>query len=195
MSKAIKPMLVSETPGHKARIMSQPFVYVQPKRDGWCCVANARTRKIYTRNGNEITNLPHINEGLPEAGPEWLHGELYIEGGNCDDVQRAVKNGDPEKAIGLFVFDCVLDEEFGSRIERVYDAMSHRPLIWEPHWAVNDTVRPVIHTQIMTYEIQKFYERYLAEGYEGIIIRLTGATYEHGRSINVFKIKPGTEGV
>ncbi len=60
------PMLVSELPGHMNRINAAPYVFVQPKLDGHCCMANTRTRKIYTRSGHEITTLPHINTALPQ---------------------------------------------------------------------------------------------------------------------------------
>jgi ATP-dependent DNA ligase len=187
------PMLVSETPGHKERIRGAGHVFVQPKLDGWRCMANTRTRKIYTRTGREITTLPHINAALPTEGPEWLDGELYKHRVGVDKVQSMAKRGDG--TLKFHVFDCVEDLPFEVRMQIVYEAMLSRPIITEPNWGHNETVRPVIYSKAMPFEIDRLYHRYLLHGYEGIIVRLDGVGYEHKRSVNVFKIKPGTEGV
>ena len=176
------PQFVSEIPGHRSRIMSAGYVFVQPKLDGWCCMANTRTRKIYTRSGREITTLPHINAALPTTGPEWLHGELWKDGANCDTVQSMVKRGDP--TLELHVFDCVSSEPF---MVRIIDAFSHN--------LSNDIIPNVSTYEIRPCRISEHYARFLAQGYEGIIIRLDGHGYHHGRSVNVFKMKPGTEGL
>lgn len=175
------PQLVSEIPGHRDRIMSEPYVFVQPKLDGWCCMANTVTRKIYTRSGAEIVNLPHINAALPVYGPEWLHGELWKPGANCDDIQSMVKRGSDE--VELHVFDCVSDEGFGPRTVSLINPIVAR-----------ETVKRVPTYQASPEQIEDFYDRFISDGYEGIIIRLDGHGYHHGRSVNVFKMKPGTEG-
>ena len=175
------PMLVSEIAGHTNRINAEPYVFVQPKLRGWCGMANTLTRKIYTRSGAEITNMPHINAALPVDGPEWLHGEYYIHGKELDGVdQGLIKRGDP--SVEFHVFDCVSDEGFEKRNDIIME-------IWD-----NDTIKkvPTLVTGENKYIIE-MYERCLSQGYEGIIIRLDGHGYEHGRSLNVFKMKPGTE--
>ena len=173
------PMLVSEIPGHQGRINSQDYVFVQPKADGHCCMANTRTRRIYTRGGVEIKTLPHINAALPTTGPEWLHGELWRTGWTADDVTVAIKRG--SKRVQLHVFDCVSDERFKNRF---YYAIPS-----------NDPIKYVQYYTIHPGDIGAFYARFIREGYEGMIIRLDGHGYYHGRSQNVFKIKPGTEDV
>ena len=179
------PMLVSEIPGHRDRIMSQDYVFVQPKLDGWRIMGNTRTRKIYTRSGREITTLPHINAALPVDGPEWLDGELWKAGANCDDVQSMVKRGDP--SLEFHVFDCVSVGGFGYRMKRISDI------------AFNDIIKIVPTIEVPASQkgkhIKEVYKTFLSASYEGIIIRLDGHGYEHGRSLNVFKMKPGTEGV
>lgn len=179
---SIRPMLVSEIPGHRNRIAAAGHVFVQPKLDGWCCMANTRTRRIYTRSGREIITLPHINAALPSGGPEWLHGELWRKGWDCNDTQMAVKHG--ALRVELHVFDCVSDEGFGGRSRKVMSNVSSNIIVKVP------TISGVPHTQI-----RSLYDTFLSAGYEGIIIRLDGHGYYHGRSINVFKMKPGTEGV
>jgi len=176
------PMLVSEIPGHQGRINSQDYVFVQPKLNGHCCMANTRTRKIYTRSGHEITTLPHINAALPTTGPEWLHGELWRTGWTADDVTVAIKRS--SKRVQLHVFDYVSVMGFCARIKK---------LIMLPIY--NETVRLVTSYEIMPEQIEDFYARFINDGYEGIIIRLDGHGYYHGRSQNVFKMKPGTEGM
>ena len=178
----IKPMLVSEIPGHRDRIASQEYVFVQPKLDGWCCMANTRTRKIYTRSGREITTLPHINAALPAEGPEWLHGELWKQGANCDDVQRMVKRRDA--SLEFHVFDCVGEKDFSDRFF-YYPIRDY----------LEGQIKYVGTCKMQPNMISDFYNMALLNGYEGIIIRLDGHGYEHRRSANVFKMKPGTEGM
>lgn len=186
-SDFVKPMLVSEIPGYRDRIKSAGHLFVQPKLDGWCCMANTRTRKIYTRSGNEITTLPHINAALPTGGPTWLHGELWKQGANCDDVQRMVKRGDA--SIELHVFDLVDPEPFKARTSYIHICMTP----FTPIGRSCNPIKTVPTFEIMPEQIDDFYIRFRAEGYEGIIIRLDGHGYQHHRSINVFKMKPGTE--
>lgn len=183
----LSPMLVSEIPGHCDRIESQSYVFVQPKLDGWCCMANTRTGKIYTRSGAEIKTLPHINAALPSQGPEWLHGELWKSGGTCDTVQSMVKQGD--STLEFHVFDCVSDEGYYDRVGLFFEAIKNQSLRTK-------TLGPIrIITNIRTHplDIKWWYDAWIKDGYEGIIIRLDGHGYRSGRSINVFKMKPGTE--
>ena len=180
------PMLVSEIPGHRDRISSEPYVFVQPKLDGWCCMANTRTRKIYTRSGREITTLPHIQAALPVDGPEWLHGELYIHRVWLDNIQSMIKNGN--LMIEFHVFDLVDAELAKARFSYLYSKWHHLSTCTMP-------IKLVETYEIMPEQIEDYYERFLSAGYEGIIIRLDGHGYEHKRSANVFKMKPGTEGM
>ena len=175
------PQLVSEIPGHQGRINSQDYVFVQPKLDGHCCMANTRTRRIYSRSGREITTLPHINAGLVSEGPEWLHGELWKSGATADSVGAMIRTGDA--SLELHVFDCVHSDPFFLRYVEQIPVFSDGP------------IRNVDTMQIRPDEININYQVILALGYEGIIIRLDGHGYYHGRSQNVFKMKPGTEGV
>lgn len=176
----VSPMLVSEITEYlKHIIMSQEYVLLQTKINGWCCMANTRTRKIYSRNGHEITTLPHINAALPVDGPEWLHGELYKHGFELNEIMSMIKLGNNK--IEFHVFDCVSDNPFSLRwIEQV-------PIF------TGGPIYNVQTIQITPKEIHQAYELSLKDGFEGVIIRLDGHGYEHNRSVNVFKMKPNTK--
>lgn len=175
----IPPMLVSEIPGHRDRIAAQEYVFVQPKQAGWRGMANTRTKKLYTRSGREITTLPHINAALPTTGPEWLDGELYKHGRTEAEIQSMIKRGSAE--MEFHVFDCVHSDPFFLRYHEQIPTFYYSPI-------------KNVHTmQIRPDEISHAYQHVLDCGYEGLIIRLDGHGYEHKRSINVFKMKPGTE--
>jgi len=187
MTTWASPMLVSEIPGHQGRINAQPYVFVQPKLNGHCCMANTRTRRIYSREGHEIKTLPHINAALPVDGPEWLHGELWEYEATSDDVAVMIKQGDT--SLEFHVFDCVSDLGFGQRIAHLIG-----------YHKFNLNFKRDICIRVPTYEItpeqiEDYYARFIQDGYEGIIIRLDGHGYYYGRSQNVFKMKPETEGV
>lgn len=175
------PMLVSEIPGHQGRINAEPYLFVQPKLDGHCCMANTRTRRIYSRQGHEITTLPHINAALPTKGPEWLHGELWKPGATSDSVAVMIRCGDI--SLRLHVFDYVSDEEFSIREHQ----LNRIPF--------NETFDTVPTLKIAPSNIKQYYKHMLSLGYEGMIIRLDGHPYYHGRSQNVFKMKPKQEDV
>jgi hypothetical protein len=179
------PMLVSELAGHHNRIRSQSYVFVQPKLNGWCCMANTRTRKIYTRAGHEIKTLPHINAALPVDGPEWLHGELYRHDSTLDEIQSMIKRGSDE--IEFHVFDLVDSEPFEARVSYLF---AKYEFFWNGN---NNPLKIVPSFKIKTDQIINYYQNFLNRNYEGIIIRLDGHGYEHHRSINVFKMKPDTE--
>ena len=186
------PMLVSEIPGHQDRINAQPYVFVQPKLDGHCCMANTRTRRIYTRSGREITTLPHINAALPTTGPEWLHGELWKHGATCDSVSAMIRTGDT--SLGLTVFDCVSGEGYSKRMTKAFNAIRDTSLRRRTLGPI-DIISGIEITFPIMEGIKWAFESYLSDGYEGIIIRLDGHGYYHGRSQNVFKMKPGTDAI
>jgi ATP-dependent DNA ligase len=161
--------------------MSQPYIFIQPKLDGWCCMANTRTKKLYTRQGHEITTLPHVNAWLPNDGPEWLHGELYAHGYTLEEIGGMIRAG--SNIIKLHVFDAVCEGDFSKRWSKV------------PTFSCHATISLVVPIVTKPLHIMIHYEDFLKHGYEGAIVRLDGHAYEHGRSVNVFKLKPGTEKV
>ena len=174
----VHPMLLSEIPGHRELINSQESVYIQPKLKGWCGMANTRTRNIYTRNGREITTMPHINAALPTDGPEWLHGEYYAHGFTEDEIAAMIRRGD--SGVKFHVFDCVSDDPFSAR----YIDISN---------VENEHIK-LVHTGICgPAYVHHIYNAHLKAGYEGCVIRLNGYAYRHGRSMFIFKMKPGTE--
>lgn len=174
------PTLVSEIPGYRDLIMSQPHVLMQPKLAGWCGIANTVTRRIYTRKGYEITNMPHINVSLPTQNcPEWVHGEYYIHGRTEDEMQSLIKLGDAR--VQFHIFDVVSNESAERRQARVVDINT------------NDVIKIVPALPMHPDDIHGFYEACLADGYEGAIIRIEDYGYRHGRSPRIFKIKPGIE--
>ena len=174
----ISPMLLSEIPGHRERIDAQPYVFVQPKLNGWRCMANTVTRRIYTRSGREITTLPHINSALPVGGPEWLDGELYRHGWGLDKIAAGIKKGSPE--IQYHVFDCVSDEPFDIRDNINFKTCSI---------SSRSIVQHVKAIRCEPIYIKDMYKKYLSWNYEGLVIRLDGVGYEHKRSVNIFKMK------
>jgi len=92
----MKPMLLTDYPVVKNKYNNQPYLYVQPKLNGWRAMIETKTGKIYSRNGNEII-LPHITRDVLKMHnlPEWLDGELY-NGGDNNTVNSgiAIQSGD-----------------------------------------------------------------------------------------------------
>jgi ATP-dependent DNA ligase len=183
----IKPMLVSELKSFDG--LEYPL-YAQPKYDGHRCLAvvEGRTVTLYSKNGNIITSVPHINDQLSEILPNTtviLDGELYSESLDFEDLSSVVRtqtpSADSDKVI-FVVFDIVERTPFQSR-KYLYEYL----------------LRDISLTHILpvdTYVVEdeedlvNYYKSSIIL-YEGIILRPFNSLYEDGkRSKSVLKLKP-----
>ena len=178
----VKPMLISEIPGHEKTIENQSEIYVQPKLNGWRCMANLRTRKIYRRSddnlGKEITTMPHINDALPVfTGIEWTDGELYCHGLTLGQIQSGISKGNTD--IKFHAFDLVTSDSFEIRYAELLELR------------YKDSGFQIVRADCITpNKIQDYYHKIMSWSYEGIIIRLLNHPYEQYRSTAIFKKKP-----
>ena len=137
----------TEIPGDKIR-WSQ-------KLDGVRCYVDMQHDeiKLMTRNGKEITSLPHIVEELyrlsfmlPE-GVMVLDGELYAEDMSFEDVISRVKRKtihQDSMAIKFHVFDVLTkaDLTHAQRLEYVKESIIQLRAVhvgWVPHYEIDNT--------------------------------------------------------
>lgn len=166
----MKPMLLTEYPDKIDLINSQPYVFIQPKLDGWRGMINTKTGEIFLRSDKKV-ELPHITDEILKIKnmPEWIDGELYTHGYTLGQIQSMIKLKD--ERIQFHCFDVVSDKGFSSR------------------------QRSIVYNMVDTYsirpsEIMKYYNDFLSAGYEGAVIRIDGQPYHQYRSDQVIKIKP-----
>lgn len=182
-----KPMLAHPIDKVKPESIDWSNAFAQPKLDGHRCLANGI---LYSRQGKEIL-LPHIREALGDYGllDKGLDGELYIHGELLQDIGSLIKKPREEsKQLQYHVYDIMRDAPYSERRaeldELLYNVTgSDSPIRLVPTVQVADrSALNDLHTE------------WLADGYEGSILRHGLAGYEDDkRSQSLLKVKDFTD--
>lgn len=144
--------------------------YIQPKYDGICCLA--RDGDALSRTMKDIPNK-YIREQFAKADLHGFHGELMLRGGDFNDIQSAIMSRDGEPDFVYYAYD-VWDHE-GDYASR-YGALSARCLN-VPEWVI---LAPTLLIN-SPEEAVKYLGQFLAEGYEGAMLRDPNSLYKQGR--------------
>lgn len=185
----INPMLAHKysEQGHKIKYPA----YAQPKLDGIRCIAVLSEGRcsLWTRTRKRITGVPHVErqlEHLFPGGSLVLDGELY---------NHALKR-DFEKIVSL-----VRQEEPASGHEiveyHVYDIASEGPFKVRSEWlglhlhtARTTSIKLVQTVAVATEdELMDQFDAFLAQGYEGCMVRNASGDYLNKRSYDLQKVK------
>ncbi len=193
MSKRTGIMLASPLDEAKLAKWPRPYI-VQPKLDGERCraVFGPEGLTLLTSHGRVVNDMvPHLVEALaasPLAALGEIDGELYTHGLDFQVVQSIVgrsKNIHPEHhKIGFHVFDVVSGHAQEGRLQRLAHVARDLPegLALVPWREARNMA-----------EISAVAGDWLAEGYEGVILRRSDALYERKRVSTLMKFKPGRE--
>jgi len=194
--KFTKPMLAADWEKRKGKHDTSEMLISQPKLDGIRCIA--RIDGLWTRTGKPIVSAPHIMEQLEplfHADPDLeLDGELY----------NHLLKDDFNTITSLVRKENLSDEDLSRSRElvqyHVYDLPSHPGTFEERSRALLylvENMTPVVQYVPTTvigpdanmYAIlDRLFGEYLADGYEGQMIRLDGV-YENKRSNMLMKRK------
>jgi len=190
-------------------------IFSQPKLDGIRCIA--MREGLFTRTGKPITAVPHIHEALEPFFEKYpnatLDGELYNHAYK-DDFNKIIhlvrkQNlteehlAESRKMIQYHIYDapvigesigvahsCLTEKDLFSDRTSVMDAqfsnlgIDGRSLHGEPNpLVIVETIE--IHGR---EQLDRCYEDYVGEGYEGQMIRLDGP-YDNKRSPKLLKRK------
>lgn len=172
-------------------------VLVQPKLDGVRCGLDFdESGNVILRSSTQeiITSVPHINAEIEELCASsnltipMLDGELYIHGLPFEEIysitSRTVNFHDQFEHMEFHVFDLMetLHPQY-LRTDKLRDFISlTRP---------DSPIKYVTTRLAFTFEeVWKLYNKYLSEGYEGIVVRHINAPYVKRRSTQVMKFKP-----
>jgi ATP-dependent DNA ligase len=159
--------------------------FLQPKLNGERCRVEWFHSEpiLFSSTGLEIQFLDHIKTALrPYQGVDW-DGELYTHGQSRDwiaSIASRKKNRHPEGyKLHFWIFDYVnFDEVQALRISKLGREHFDSPLFLTP-------------THIVSEEhIIPWTNYYLANGYEGVILRHPYGFYETKRSNAMLKYKP-----
>jgi len=173
-------------------------VYVQPKLDGYRCIAKTNAAdewELYSRNGKKYENFPSIIAELEEYGnPETVYdGEIMSD--DFQAMQRTAFTTKKKRTVGdvrYHIFDTLQDNEFARkacyrnmhlRIRQMNDEAESMD------FAGMTAFEFVITRQCDNWaEVYEAHADYLGMGYEGTIVRLN-KMYEFKRTDNLMKIK------
>lgn len=174
----VMPMLakVFEAEQHK---IDWTNAYVQPKLDGMRCLDKPEGK--ISRKNTPIDTMDHIVVRRPGLAKFAVDGELYAHGLSFQENISLIKRLRPEsKEVKHHVYDVVSDLPFVDRyalLKAVVDLSENLELV--PTYKVTSL-----------QQVKEFHERFIAEGYEGTMIRWGNEGYKvNGRSSNLLKLK------
>ena len=185
---AVLPMLAQDF-NKRGKSIQFPCL-VQRKLDGVRCVASAKG--LFSRNGKAFPHLNHIKAEIAAARTNalLLDGELYSDTLTFQEIVGLVKKeklkGDDEaklKQIHLCVYD-VIDTEAdnearNSALQKLFATHKFQAL-------------RLLGTEVCETreKVGEFHARYVAEGYEGLMLRNRNGKYRVGvRSTDLQKYK------
>ncbi len=155
--------------------------------DGIRCVAVLKdgVATLWTRTRKPINSMPHIVKAIEETFDEdvVLDGELF-HSDYMDDFNKIISLVRPDEPVEgheivqYHVFDCVDSQPFESRVKALQKIGFEEPLVSVPQSWVEDEDAAMELTNL-----------YVAQGYEGGMIKNAQSPYEHKRSYHIQKIK------
>lgn len=184
----IAPMLAHKYRDHAKKITFPAFA--QPKLDGHRCIAIVKDGvcTLWSRTRKPITGVPHINRALQnafEGGAVVLDGEAFTRELTFEQITSFLRSETPlpgHEAIEYHVYDWVNNEPFRTRNQHLWAAFGsiHIPSCLKQV----ETVKVNDHDQLM-----ELFTNWLAQGYEGAMVRNTSGLYENKRSYGLQKVK------
>jgi len=185
--KTVSPMLAQDYHKQGKKIVFP--CYVQAKLDGVRSIFfnNALT----SRNGKPFSGLDHIIAELAPATKEGLilDGEVYSTTLSFQQFVGLVKKktytaADKEqlKHVNLWVYDCVNDAPFESRLATLKDFFSRNKFTQIHLLPTEECVK--------REDLKGFHDKYVLEGNEGLMVRNKQGMYQLGaRSYDLQKYK------
>lgn len=164
-------------------------VMVQRKYDGFRCLAEKENGVVtlYSREG-EVFNLNHISNELATYIPEGyvVDGELYRHKTKFQRIASWIKKSHPESKTLKFIMYDVPESDVSDRdaAERnlILQTMNTRKWI---SIEIAETFSANTKEEVLEYE-----EKFVADDYEGAIVRIPKAKYQYGyRSYSLLKVK------
>lgn len=160
--------------------------YTQPKFDGHRCIGVVKDGKgsLWSRTRNAITGLPHIVKALESLGTDIVvDGELYVHSyhDRFEELTSFIRNATPKpghEVMEYHVYDVVMEGSFDTRHKFIQSLGLQLPLV-------------PVETVVVTDEdsLMLEFDRFLALGYEGCMVRNFQGPYVNKRSSDLLKVK------
>lgn len=171
-------------------------VWADYKIDGLRCVAikDGEVVTLFSRGGHIIPTLPSI-----EAEIATLRGSFVLDGEAMDSswnnsltTIRSTKNKVSDENVQYNVFDCIkLDDWKKQQCEEPYcdRRLSLTELLNSAPHLKKVVQIPGLHVN-NPFDLFKFYEKALADGYEGVMVKVLTAPYQFKKCKSILKMKP-----
>lgn len=159
--------------------------YVQPKFDGHRCTGN--DTGLWARSRKPIESLPHLNKAIKTArlkDIQFLDGELYNHEyrDKFEELTHFIRQEEPIdgcEIVQYHVYDVAMDGTFEKRWEWL-----KKNLPKSPYLILVETIEVKDEDELMTA-----FEHFVAQGYEGAIVRNAKGLYVNRRTADLQKIK------
>lgn len=202
----VKPMLAKDYHKVAASVLEKNSWYGSRKIDGTRCLMFLKDGKISTssRGGNDydfatthIRENPKVIEFFNKHPDIILDGELYLHGLSLQCISGIVRqqqDTDRSNILQYYVYDVVEPKlTFSERLKILDSIKEELGLSFNPNADLSNSV-PI---QMVPQEvvegwsaIKKLHDKYVAEGFEGLVIRNPDKLYGIGkRSNDMLKIK------
>jgi len=196
--------LAHDSKNHQGKVRGRKQLEV--KLDGVRCIIivypDGRAN-MFTRNGKELTNFPHIVAQMQQMAQSMEHAWVFdgeVMSASFQDLMRQVhrKSGVQSQDAVLYLFDNLSLEEF--RAGQSDTAQQVRSQVLQTWYAEFESMLPNVkildwHTVDLDTEsgrqqFNRINRQAIAGGYEGIMLKDLAAGYECKRSANWLKLKP-----
>lgn len=162
--------------------------FVQRKYDGTRCVA-IPGQGLYSRNRKEYPHLKHIVAEIDQLPSDIiLDGELYSDTLTFQEIvgivkRETLKQGDEEKQnqIKFHVYDIINNKPYEQRhsiLQTIFHQYNFKNIEYVKTYICNSEAH-----------MKGLHNQYVAEGYEGIMIRNKIGLYKNARSVDLQKYK------
>ena len=180
------------TPISLKHLSKWPYIMAQPKLDGIRCTAHFTPDNrvvLNTSSGITIETVPHINTALAVSLPRTYHTDLVLDGElvarDFSETISIIKRNNLHtdfSHVRYKVFDIINDQPQTDRIDQLLRIAC---MLRGPY--VQNVSTSILHDYD---EVVGLENRYVAAGYEGIILRNPTAVYQSKRTTDLMKHKP-----
>lgn len=167
--KIVKPMLAETL--EDTSTLKFP-VACTPKLDGIRCLKI--NGEVLSRKFKQIPNH-HIRNLIANECPDTLDGELMIKGATFNQIQSGVMSEDGEPNFEYWVFDYVNEHGISLPYSKRIENLDNLTL---PSFC-KKVIPNIVNNEGELLEIE---QKWLAEGYEGVMMRSLASPYKCGRS-------------
>lgn len=174
----------------------QGVYYVQPKLDGNRVVFI--DGKAMSRGGKEYPNCEHVIDEITRRDPDFfknwvLDGEMMGDLGfdkSSGALRRFNKKNREKATFTYYAFDIIRRKEWDSRkTAPLKSRLVDLSLVVGKKFGTVHMVPTSVMTNPSHGELMQFCEDYIADGFEGAMVKDAEAPYKWGRGDNLLKVK------